>query len=395
MHIPESIMALLPKMVELRRDFHRNPELGLSEFHTAEKIADFLENLGFEVHRSIAGTGLTALWPAENPQAEAIAFRADMDALPLEEENTHDYVSQCKGRMHACGHDGHMAILMGLALWLKQSGKHFDHSIKLIFQPAEESPGGAARMIEEGALHDPEVSRIFGMHLWNNLPYGKAGIKAGALMASVDEFQIHIQGRGGHGAMPHQTSDAVLALGHVITALQSIVSRRIDPREAVVLSIGRVSAGSAHNIIADSAVLSGTVRSFNPEVRKRLPALVEEVAASAAAICGAKTELSWTALYPATINDAEAACDLASAASHVLGSENIVDYETTMASEDMSYFLNAVSGCYYFLGSANAELGQNKPHHHPRFDFDERAMACALAVYVRYLEEFHSAGQME
>ncbi len=395
MNIPESVAEFQSVMVELRRDFHRNPELGYSEYRTSEKIASFLENLGFDVRRNIAGTGLSALWPSAVKSAPAIAFRADMDALPLEEENTHDYVSLNKGCMHACGHDGHMAILLGLALWLKKENRHFNRAIKLIFQPAEEGPGGAARMIEEGVLNNPEVERIFAMHLWNNLPYGKACIKPGALMASVDEFEIRIGGRGGHGAMPHQTSDAILALGYVIVALQSVVARRIDPREAAVLSIGKVDAGSARNIIADSAVLSGTVRSFSPDIRKKMPALIEEVAAAAAAVCGAGIELSWTELYPATINDVDAARDLAAAAESVLEKENIVENETTMASEDMSYFLNAVPGCYYFLGSANAESGLCMPHHHPRFDFDERAMGAAVAVYAAYLEKFHSVQPMK
>ncbi len=388
--IRESIKSLESELRQWRRDFHRHPETGFKEFRTSRVIAQLLDEWGFELRRDVAETGLVAVSRGRGSADElpCIAFRCDMDALPLDELSTHDYKSEEPGIMHACGHDGHMAIMLGFAKWLASHRGKIPGHVKLIFQPAEEGLGGAQRMIAEGALDNPPVDNIVGMHLWNNLEVGKAGVRPGPLMASVDMFSILIKGKGGHGAMPQQTADAVIMAGQVITALQTVVSRKTDPRHPVVVTIGQVHAGTAPNIIAESAMLEGTARTFDPETRKILPQLIQHTADSVARAFGGRAELKWLSSYPATISDEKVAAMVAGAAGEVLGFENIVDDETTMASEDMSYFLQKVPGCYFFLGSANSEKGLDEPHHSPRFDFDERALLLGVELFARCTEDF-------
>lgn len=381
------IKALQPQVVEWRRQLHQRPELGFREQLTAEFITKKLQEWGIEHQTGIAKTGIVATLSGTRT-GPVLAIRADMDALPIQEENEVSYRSQHDGVMHACGHDGHTAIALGTAYYLAQH-RDFAGTVKIIFQPAEEGPGGAKPMIEAGVLENPNVDAIIGLHLWNNLPLGTVGVRSGALMAAVECFRCTILGKGGHGAMPHQTVDSVLVASLVVTALQTIVARNVDPLEAAVVTIGELHAGTALNVIADTARLSGTVRYFNPALTELIPQRVEQVIAGICQSQGASYELDYWRLYPAVINDAGITELVRSVASGVVETPvGIVPECQTMGGEDMSFFLQAVPGCYFFLGSANPAKNLAYPHHHPRFDFDETALGMGVEMFIRCVEKF-------
>ncbi len=374
------------ELIATRRDLHRHPELGYAEFRTAGIVAERLKKFGFVVREGVGGTGVIGVWEGSEPGHPAVAFRADMDALPLQEENTHDFCSKTPGCMHACGHDGHVAILLGFARWLSESGQRFPGPVSLIFQPAEEGGGGAERMIAGAALTDPPVSHIFGLHLWAPAPAGVVAIKAGALMASTDSFTITVRGHGGHGAIPHTATDSVVVAAAITTQLQSIVARQIDPLEPAVVTVGRISAGTSDNIIAERAELVGTARSFNTEVRARIPELIERMARGVAAGHGAEIDFEWRAQYPATINDEVATAFARETAQAVFGHEWVVESPPTMGAEDMSYYLQKIPGCFVFLGAGNPEKGMVYPHHNPRFDFDEDVLSQGVELFASLCE---------
>jgi amidohydrolase len=312
-----------------------------------------------------------------------------MDALPIQEENQVPYRSRHDGVMHACGHDGHVAIALGTAYYLSQHRDQFLGTVKFIFQPAEEGPGGAKPMIDAGVLENPAVDAIVGLHLWNNLPLGTVGVRSGALMAAVECFRCTILGRGGHGALPHQTVDAVVVAAQVVNALQTIVSRNVDPLESAVVTVGEFHAGTGLNIIADTARLSGTVRYFHPQFEHFFAQRLEQVIAGICQSHGARYELDYWKLYPPVINDARIAELVRSVAETVVETPvGIVPECQTMGGEDMSFFLQAIPGCYFFLGSANPTKELAYPHHHPRFDFDETALRVGVELFVRCVEKF-------
>jgi amidohydrolase len=291
--------------------------------------------------------------------------------------------------MHACGHDGHTAIALGTAYYLQQHRDSFGGTVKIIFQPAEEGPGGAKPMIEAGVLKNPDVDAIIGLHLWNNLPLGTVGVRSGALMAAVESFHCTILGKGGHGAMPHQTVDSVVVAAQVVNALQTIVSRNVSPIDSAVVTVGELHAGTKGNIIADTARMSGTVRYFNPEFEGFIQQRVEKIIAGICEIHGANYDLEYWGLYPPTINNAEMAELVRSVAEEVVETPlGIVPECQTMGGEDMSYFLQEVPGCYFFLGSANPQKDLAYPHHHPRFNFDETALAMCVEIFVRCVEKY-------
>lgn len=387
-NIPAEILELEKELIATRRDLHQHPELGYNEHRTSKIVVERLTELGYEVTSGIGKTGVVGLLRAEKENAPCIAFRADMDALPLEELNTHEFVSQTKGLMHACGHDAHVAILLGFARWLKSSAPKFPGHIKLVFQPAEEGGGGAVPMIEHGILESPKVEMMLGLHVWNQLHVGLAGVSSGPLMAATDEFEIKVIGKGGHGAIPQQTTDSIVAAAHVVLALQNISSRLVDPLEPVVISVGQLNAGSGQNIIAETALLRGTVRTFNRELREKLPAMIEETARSAAKIVGADVEYSMIRQYPPVINHQSGAALVKNAAIAVLGKESVQPAIPTMGGEDMAYYLEKVPGCFFWLGSANPDTGQDKPHHNPYFDIDESCMLSGVAIFAKCVEEF-------
>ncbi len=386
-NVRPEIKALQPQLVDWRRHLHQYPELAFKERLTAEFVAQKLTEWGIEHQTGIAETGIVAILPGNQP-GRVLAIRADMDALPVQEENEVPYRSCHDGLMHACGHDGHTAIALGTAWYLSQH-RNFAGTVKLIFQPAEEGPGGAKPMIQAGVLTNPKVDAIIGLHLWNVLPVGTVGVRSGPFMAAAEFFHCQILGKGGHGAIPQQTIDAVLVASQIVTTLQTIVARNIDPLDTAVITVGAFHAGTAKNIIADTASLSGTVRYFNPGLADTLPERIEAIIAGVCACHGASYELDYQRMYPATINDPTMAALVRSVAETVVEPDlGIVPECQTMAAEDMSFFLQEVPGCYFFLGSANANLGLDYPHHHPRFDFDETVLAVGVEIFVRCLEKF-------
>lgn len=386
--IRPEIQALQPQLIGWRRQLHQKPELGFKEQITSELIAQKLQEWGIEHQKSIANTGIVATIQGNKP-GKVLAIRADMDALPIQEENEVPYRSQHDGVMHACGHDGHTAIALATAYYLSQHSNTFAGTVKIIFQPAEEGPGGAQPMIAAGVLKNPDVDAIIGLHLWNNLPLGTVGVRSGALMAAVECWRCTILGKGGHGAMPHQTIDSIVVAAQVVNALQTIVARNVDPLEAAVVTVGELHAGTAQNIIADTARLSGTVRYFNPGLGEVIPQRVEQIIAGICQSHGASYDLEYWRLYPPVINDADIAQLVRSVAAEVIETPvGIVPECQTMGGEDMSFFLQEVPGCYFFLGSANVTKNLAYPHHHPRFDFDETALGMGVEIFVRCVEKF-------
>jgi len=382
------IRSLQPQLVEWRRHLHQRPELGFKEQLTAQLIAQKLQEWGIEHQTGIAETGIVATIPSNRP-GPVLAIRADMDALPVQEENDVPYRSMHDGVMHACGHDGHVAIALGTAYYLSQHRDDFAGTVKFIFQPAEEGPGGAKPMVEAGVLKNPDVDAIIGLHLWNNLPLGTVGVRSGALMAAVECFNCTILGKGGHGAMPHQTVDSVVVSAQIVNALQTIVARNVDPIDSAVVTVGELHAGTAQNVIAGTARMSGTVRYFNPKLEGYFGKRLEQVIAGVCQSQGASYELDYWHLYPPVINDVKIAELVRSVASEVIETPaGIVPECQTMGGEDMAFFLQAVPGCYFFLGSANPTKDLAYPHHHPRFNFDETALGMGVEIFVRCVEKF-------
>jgi len=392
------IRSIHPQIIEWRRKIHQKPELAFKEQITSKFVSQKLEEWGIEHQTGIAKTGVVAIIKGSK-KAESnhrvLAIRADMDALPVQELNEVSYKSQHEGIMHACGHDGHTAVALGTAYYLQQHRDIFSGTVKIIFQPAEEGPGGAKPMIEAGVLKNPDVDAIIGLHLWNNLPLGTLGVRGGALMAAVESFRCTILGKGGHGAMPHQTVDSVVVAAQIVNALQTIVSRNVSPIDSAVVTVGELHAGTKGNIIADTARMSGTVRYFNSEFKGFIQERLEQIIAGICQINNANYDLEYWGLYPPTINDVGIAELVRSVAEEVVETPlGIVPECQTMGGEDMSYFLQEVPGCYFFLGSANPEKDLAYPHHHPRFDFDETALAMGVEIFVRCIEKYFDSYQL-
>jgi amidohydrolase len=384
------IRLLQPLLVEWRRRLHQKPELGFREVLTAEFVAEKLQAWGIEHQAGIAKTGLMATLRGNHP-GPVFAIRADMDALPIWEENEVPYRSQHEGVMHACGHDGHTAIALGTAYYLSQHPEAFAGTVKIIFQPAEEGLGGAEPMIAAGVLKEPTVDAMIGLHLWNNLPLGTVGVRSGALMAAVECFECVIHGQGGHGAIPQQTIDSVVVGAQIVNALQTIVARNINPIDSAVVTVGEFHAGTAHNVIADTAKMAGTVRYFNPIYKGYFGPRMEQVIKGVCNSHGAQYDLKYWELYPPVINDGAIADLVRSISEEIVEAPlGIVPECQTMGGEDMSFFLQEVPGCYFFLGSANVEKDLAYPHHHPRFDFDETALGIGVEIFVRCVEKFCS-----
>ena len=368
------------QLVELRRDFHRHPELSHQEHRTAQVIAERLRQLPLDAVRTGVGqTGVVGVLRGARP-GKSVLLRADIDALPLTEaDRGQPYRSEQNGAHHACGHDGHIAILLTVAELLSARKAELAGSVSFVFQPAEERVDGAAGMLRDGAL-DPKPDASFGLHLWNELTVGQVDVRPGPIFASADAFVIELTSPGGHAAMPHQTVDPVLASAQLIVALQTLVSRESPPLEPAVLTIGSIHGGTAPNIIPTRVELQGTLRVFSPALREQLVQRMRELIASVAATFRVKAELRMTDTCPACINDAAMARLVARVAEDVVGAGNVRDGMRTMGADDMALFLNAAAGCYFFVGAANAERGLNSPHHSPTFDFDERALDVGVQV---------------
>lgn len=387
------IQALQNDLVTWRRQIHQRPELGFQEEITAKLITDLLSGWGVDYKASVAQTGVVAVIEGQGQGAAekspVLAIRADMDGLPVQELNEVPYCSVHEGKMHACGHDGHVAIALGTAKYLQENRERFAGTVKIIFQPAEEGPGGAKPMIEAGALKNPDVDALVGLHLWNNLPLGTLGVRSGPMMAATEFFHCTIQGKGGHGAIPQQTVDAVVVGAQIVNALQTVVARNIDPLKSAVLTVGEFKAGTAVNVIADSAFISGTVRYFDEDYGELIPQRLEQVIAGVCEAHGASYALDYHKLYPPVVNDRAIADLVRSVALSVVETPaGVVPECQTMGGEDVSFFLQAVPGCYFFLGSANIDKNLAYPHHHPRFNFDETALGVGVETFVRIVENF-------
>lgn len=374
---------ILPGVIADRRFLHENPELAFEEVKTAAFVKERLEALGAEdIRTGINKTGVTALitGTAEGPERNVLV-RADMDALPIHEENNVDYKSTVDGVMHACGHDGHTAILLGLARVLTDRKDQFSGTVKVLFQPAEElPPGGAKGMVEAGVLNDPPIEAVFGLHMSQGDPVGTISVGSGPVMAAADKFIITLQGKGGHAAYPSETVDPIVIGAHIVTALQSLVSRETDPMENAVVSTCFFNGGDAFNVIPDAVSIGGTVRTFKPEVRDHMEKRIEEIVTGIATAMQATVEVTYERGYPATVND-EAMTELArEAAIEVVGEENVLDLKPKMGGEDFSYFLNERPGSYFFVGSKNEARDLVWGHHHPRFDIDEESLGSGLAT---------------
>ncbi len=372
----EKLLADFPKeeqalLVATRRDFHVHPELAYEETRTGRIVAERLETLGLAPQRGIGRTGVCA---DAGPDGRRLLLRADMDALPIDEESGEPYVSQSPGRMHACGHDGHVAI--GLAVAGRLARRPPERGLRFLFQPAEEGRGGADSCVRDGALEG--VAAALGLHLWSPMPVGKIGISRGPMMAAVDQFTIEVQGRGGHGAMPHEAVDPILAAARIVESLQSVVSREISPLDSAVVTIGSIHGGTAFNVIPPSVTLAGTARSFTPQAGRALPEKIRRIVEGTAAACGVTAALKYERTNSATVNDPAIADVVIEAASRLLGEENVEIGTRTLGGEDMSVYLERVPGAFFFVGCARE--GEPRPHHSPRFDLDERALAIGTLV---------------
>ncbi|MES0360410.1 MAG: amidohydrolase [Anaerolineales bacterium] len=372
---------------DLRRDFHRHPELGFQEVRTAGIVARELTELGLEVSTSVGKTGVVAILEGGRPGPVVLA-RFDMDALPIQEETGAEYASQTPGVMHACGHDGHTASGLAVARMLDAHKEEFDGTVKLVFQPAEEGLGGAEAMVADGVLQNPRPDFSLSLHMWNEKPVGWFGITPGPVMSASDRFTIKITGKGGHGAAPHLTIDPVVAGAQVISAVQSIVSRNVPPLESAVVTVTSMAGGEAFNVIPETIELKGTIRSFDPEVHNLVLERFEQIVGGVSQALGCQAEIEIWPVTPAVVNDEEITKRVQVVARRVFPEAMIDPNERTMGSEDMSFMMEDIPGCYFFIGSANHEKGLDAAHHHPKFDFDESALPSAAALMASAVIEF-------
>lgn len=370
---------LAPRLIDWRRDFHRHPELAFTETRTASLVADQLHQLGLEVQTGVGRTGVVALLDGAS-DGPTVLLRFDMDALPIREENQVPYASVNPGVMHACGHDGHTAIGLAVAHLLSDQRSRIHGRLKFVFQPAEEIAEGAQAMIQDGVLQDPEPEVALGLHLWNTLPVGQVGIMPGPVMAGADIFDVIVRGAGGHGASPHETRDPLLAAAHIVTALQSVISRNVNPLDSAVLSVTSFIAGTASNIIPSEVTLKGTIRTYTDAVHDLTIRRLKQVTEGIAQAMDCVAEVTVTSLTPPLVNHPEVTQVVQQAIAPYTEPENLLPDIRTMGAEDMAIFLNRIPGCFFFVGSANSQRDLSYPHHHPRFDFDEAALPLAAAM---------------
>jgi amidohydrolase len=383
-----AIQQFHQELVAVRRDLHANPEIGFQEIRTSGIVAGALTALGVEVHRGVGKTGVVGVIRGQrNDSGKMIGLRADMDALPINEDSAAEYCSTVPGMMHACGHDGHTTILLGTAKYLMQH-RNFNGTAVLIFQPAEEGLGGAKAMVDDGLFDRFPCDAIYALHNWPGLPAGVVGINPGPMMAASDKFEINIQGHGGHGAHPYQTIDPIVVAANMVTALQTVVSRNVHPLEAAVLSFGHIHAGAATaaSVIPGQAKLVGTVRTFSDTVQQLVQARMGVIIDSIAQAYGASVEFKYQRNYPATINTAANANFVADVATELFGADRVVrDMTPSMGSEDFSFMLKKVPGAYFRLGQGGAEEGRFL--HNPKFDFNDEVIPVGSATFAALVEK--------
>ncbi len=368
-------------IIEMRRHFHSYPELSLEEFETTAFITAELDKMGIPYIKGNP-TGLVATIKGNHP-GKTVALRSDMDALKITQKNDVPYKSRTEGKMHACGHDAHMAILLGAAKMLMDSLDEIHGTVHLVFQPAEEIGKGAKIMIETGNWYE-ETDNIFGAHIWSNLSSGKVSLESGERMAATDRFKISIEGLSGHGSMPHQTVDAVVVASAMVMNFQTIVSREYSPLDPLVVSVGSIHSGTAFNVISGTAELEGTVRYFSPEIGKTIENSIRRVMENTASLYGAKAKLSYVYNLPPVVNEEESSAIAYEAAAEVMGKENIVLQEKTTGGEDFAFYLERKPGCFAFIGSGNPEKSTNYAHHNDHFNIDEDVLSTGSSLYAEY-----------
>lgn len=369
---------LADDVVAWRRDFHRHPETAFNEHRTAGVVAQRLRALGFEVTTGIATTGVVGVLRGSKP-GKTIMLRADMDALPIEEETTHDFRSTIAGTMHACGHDGHVAILLGAAQLIADRQDELAGTICLVFQPAEEGYGGAKVMLEQGLIERFKIERAYGLHISSAYPTGMLGFREGDFYASSDSIEIEVKGRGGHGSAPHQTIDPIFTAATFVTSVQQIVSRQVDPLEPAVVTVGSFHGGTIHNVIPRAVKMMGTVRTFSEEVRKCMPERIERVLKACCDASGAAYSFDYLWRYPITTNDAAQNAYARELARLTFGDGRIFEADKLMGAEDFSFFAQRVPACFYTLGGRGGETTSH-PHHSSLFDFDEAALPVGVRM---------------
>ncbi len=383
---------IFPNLVKLRRELHQYPELAFKEYKTSERIAEELEKLRLDFKKGVAKTGVVCVLN-KGKKGKTLALRADMDALPVVEQTNFSYKSKNKGVMHACGHDVHMTCVIGAAKILTMLKDELPGKVKFIFQPSEEvTPGGAKPMIEAGVLKNPDASGIFALHCDSSIPVGKVGVREGPSMAQAESFDVTIIGKGGHGARPHDGVDAIVVASQVIQALQTIASRKMNPLEPVVISIGKMEGGYARNIICDKVVLKGTARTLNKEIAKRIPVLLKEILSGITKSAGASFELNYYGGYPILINHPKATDLARSSVVKLFDKDAIFEIEKpVMGGEDFAYFLQKVPGSFLRLGIRNPKKDAIYPWHHPKFTVDEDAIKIGSAVLSGITFDFLSS----
>lgn len=366
-------------IISIRRQIHSNPELDFDLHETASTVEKTLSSLGLSSLR-YAGTGVVSVLEGGKGKG-TVALRADMDALPMEEQTALAFRSRIKGRMHACGHDAHVAILLGTAMILSEMKEELSGNVKFIFQPAEETSGGALPMIEEGVLQDPDVDRMFALHVMPELPCGKIGIRPGKMRAASDMFDITVRGRSSHGAEPDKGVDSIVLASRIVDVLQTLVSRSVSPLDNAVITVGQINGGSARNILASSVKLSGIIRTVDPSTRERLTRRVSKMADSICSSMGGECEVRFDQGYPCLINDPDMTEVVERSSLKILGADSVVNLQDpSMGVDDFAYFLEKVPGCYFMLGVGDPLKGGNFPLHNPRFHIKEKALAPASAL---------------
>jgi amidohydrolase len=378
-----AVAARREELVRRRRWFHMRPELSLEEHETAAAIAEHLRRIGLEVREGVGGTGVVGLLRGARP-GRTLMLRADIDALPVDERGAAEYVSRVPGKMHACGHDGHIAIALTVAEILADWRERLAGTVKFVFQPAEERACGAEPMVAAGVLRDPDVDGAIGLHLWSPLHVGEVAVQSGPFWASADMFTLRVRGKGGHGAMPQTTVDPILAAAQIVVAAQTLVSRETSPFDPAVVTFGAIHGGTASNVVADEVELRGTLRAFTPAVRERLLRRLGELASGVAGALRAEAELTRGEGCIACVNDPDMTALIRRSAVATVGEEHIARGDMRLsASDDMAVFLSEVPGCYFLVGAGNPERGIEAPHHNARFDLDEESLAIGAEILTR------------
>lgn len=390
MDLKNEVISIKDEIIKLRRNFHMNPELGFEEYETSKFIKEYLDKEGIS-YESYAKTGVCGIirGDLEEKKDRVIGLRSDIDALPIEENNKCEYISTVRGKMHACGHDGHAAILLGVAKILNRNRELFGGTIKLIFEPAEETIGGARYMIEEGVLTEPNVDIVCGLHLDENINCGQVEVKFGAVNAASNPFKVEVMGVGGHGAYPSSAIDPIVISSNIINALQNIVSREVNPLNSAVITVGSIHGGTGANIIPEKVTLTGIIRTLNSEDRQLVTRRVDEIAKGIGLTLRGKVKIEIEESYPMLINDKNSVNKLRNAAIKVIGEENVLEQEYPhMGVESFAYFANEIPSVFYFLGCRNEEKGIIHPAHSSLFDIDEDALMIGVAIQCQMVLDY-------